>query len=351
MKNIIAIDVASEVSAVCILGRDGRISEECLIPTELKELGKVIDRVRSPKQVVFEEGTQAAWLWSELSHICSDILVCDPRQNRQLSGSSKSDKADAKNLAFLARSCLLKPVWHGGESLRSLREGVRLYATLTQDSTRQKNRLKAVFRSSGLKNGRLSYSASSREEVCQALPLSIQRERVRRIGKILDALEKERSAALKTMVSLARRSPMYRPLRTIDGIGPIFASMFISEVGSAQRFRTRSQLWAYGGLSINTHETSQFEVNKQGQISRRNRAVKTRGLTYCYNRVLKYVFKQAAMTLSRTAWKEPYRQILANSKNANNAQLTLARKLASVMLHIAKTGETYDVAKVFRVAK
>jgi hypothetical protein len=53
------------------------------------------------------------------------------------------------------------------------------------------------------------------------------------------------------------------------------------------------------------------------------------------------------MTLSRTAWKEYYQGLLIRSKNANNAQLTTARKVASVMLNIAKTGEKYDLAKVF----
>jgi transposase len=178
------------------------------------------------------------------------------------------------------------------------------------------------------------------------LPLSIQRERVERLGKVLDELEKQRAAALKTMVKLARGNAMYKPLRTIPGVGPVFASMFISEVGCAERFRTRSQLWAYGGLSITTHESSEFEI-RGNRISRRVRATKTRGLTRSFNRILKYLFKQVAMTLSRTAWKEYYQGLLIRSKNANNAQLTTARKVASVMLNIAKTGEKYDLAKVF----
>lgn len=349
MKNIISIDVASEVSAVCILDQNGRVVREKLVKTEISELSKIIKQIKVPKQVVFEEGTQAAWLWSELSHVCDDIFVCDPRQNVHLSGNKKSDQSDAKNLALRARGGLLTRVWHGGEELRSLRESVRMYQTLVEDCVRHKNRLRAVFRGNGLKNGKAAYQTLSRKEAVKGLPLNIQKERVERLGKVLDELEKQRALALKTMVKLARKSSMYKPLRTISGIGPVFASMFISEVGCPNRFRTRSQLWSYGGLSIATHESSEFEI-RHGKISRRSRAIRTRGLTTSYNRTLKYIFKQAAMTLSRTAWKSQYLALLTRSKNANNAQLTMARKLASVMLNIAKTGEKYDIKKVFKTA-
>ena len=179
------------------------------------------------------------------------------------------------------------------------------------------------------------------------LRLAVQRERVLRLGSVLDEVVVQRAKALKTMTTLARKSKMYKPLRKIDGIGPIFTSMFISEVGDPDRFRTRAQFWSYAGLAIMTYESSEFEL-KNGRIIRKSRAAKTRGLVRTYNRTLKYVLKQAAMILSRTKWSTQYRSLLGRTKNANNAQLALARKLASVMLSIAKTGEQYDIAKVFK---
>ena len=138
MMNIIAIDVASEVSSVCVLSANGRVRLEEGVVTRIPALKKVIKQVPRPRQVVFEEGTQASWLWSELSKFCDDVLVCDPRQNRHLSGQFKSDKNDAKNLAKRAQANLLKRVWHGGQELQALRESVRMYQCLTQESTRLK---------------------------------------------------------------------------------------------------------------------------------------------------------------------------------------------------------------------
>lgn len=347
MMNIIAIDVASEVSSVCVMGNNRRVRMEERIPTRIGTFKELIRGVPRPRQVVFEEGTQAAWLWSELHGVCDDIFVCDPRQNRELSGQFKSDENDARNLALRAQGNLLKRVWHGGQELQSLREAVRMYQCFTEESVRLKNQMRAVFRGCGVAVGQRAYSIKSRKKIVVGLRLAVQRERVLRLGAVLDEVTAQRARALKTMTTLARKNKMYKPLRKIDGIGPIFSSMFISEVGDPFRFRTRAQLWSYAGLAIMTYESSEFEL-KSGRIVRKSRAAKTRGLVRTYNRTLKYVLKQAAMTLSRTKWSTQYRSLLGRTKNSSNAQLTLARKLASVMLYIAKTGEQYDIAKVFK---
>jgi transposase len=344
--NVIGIDVASEVSSVCIIGRNGRVMREERIPTRIGEIRRIIKEVPQPRQVVIEEGTQATWLWSELHQLCDDFLVCDPRQNQELSGQFKSDKNDARNLGLRARGNLLKRVWHSGPEFQSMREAVRTYQTLTEESTRLKNQIRAVFRGRGIKVGKKAYELKSRRVAVRQLKLAIQRERVLQLGAVLDEVAVQRSAALKSLVKYARKNRMYKALRAIDGIGPIFAAMFIAEVGDPHRFRTKAQLWSYAGLAVMTYDTAEFKI-QHGQAVRKARPPRTRGLVRSYNRNLKYVFKQSAMTLSRSKWSAPYQVLLKNSKNANNALLTLARKLAAVMLYIAKTEAKYDVVKVF----
>lgn len=345
--NIIAFDVASEVSAYCILKKNGKIATQDCVITRIGDLKSVIKQVPRPRQVIFEECAQAAWLWSELRSVCDDVVVCDPRQNRAKIGQFKSDKKDALMLAKLAYTKEFKRVWHGGRELQNLKEAVRTYQTLTEQSTRCKNQLRAVFRSCGIAVGQKAYNEKSRKLLIESLPLIAQRDRVESIGKILDLVTEQRTKASRSMVKYSRKQSGYKALRKIDGIGPVFSSMFLSEIGDPFRFRTRQQIWSFSGLAITTDESSEFEV-KNNQIKRKSRAVKTRGLVRSYNRIMKYIAKQAAMNLSRNAWKSQYQQILKNSKNEKNAQLTLARKIICVMWHIAKTGEEYDVGKVFK---
>lgn len=344
MENIIAFDVASEVSCVYAVNRRGKLIFEGSVPTTIPALKAVIKKVPRPRLLVFEEGCQAQWLWSELQPICDDVIVCDPRANHQQ--GQKSDRIDARKLAERARLGALRRVWHGGKELQDLRQAVFSYRCLTVHSTRLKNQIKGVFRSWGVGGGAGAYDAETRAKAIAKIANKASRLRTTRLGSLLDEVSKQRALALRDMIKLARQRPRYSELRTMDGIGPKFAAYLVATLGDARRFRTQRQLWAYSGLAVVTHDTGQYEVEK-GEIRRKKRQVQTRGLVRTYNRTLKYVFKQVAMTLSRTKWQDYYNCLLERSKNANNAQLTLARKVSAIVLHIAKTGEQYDVKKAF----
>ena len=344
MENIIALDVASEVTCVYSANRRGKLIFEGSVPTEIPALREMIRKVPRPRTLVFEEGCQADWLWSELQPLCDDVVVCDPRANRQ--SGQKSDRIDARKLAERARIGTLRRVWHGGKELQDLRQAVFSYRTLTEHTIRLKNQIKAVFRSWGIRGGGGAYEPETRTKAIAGLPTKVSRSRAKRLTELLDVVTVQREAALKEMIKLARQRPRYRELRTIDGIGPKFAAFLVATLGDAQRFRTRKQLWAYAGLAVRTYDSGEYEVS-DGNIHRKKRRAQTRGLVRSYNRTLKYVFKQVAMTLSRTKWKPYYDTLLEHSKNENNVQLTLARKLAAIVLHVAKTGERYDVTKAF----
>jgi len=73
------------------------------------------------------------------------VLVCDPRRNALLKEGNKSDKIDARKLADLLRTGMLRPVYHGEHGLRTLRELGRSYQTISQDLNRVMNRIKALY--------------------------------------------------------------------------------------------------------------------------------------------------------------------------------------------------------------
>jgi hypothetical protein len=74
------------------------------------------------------------------------VLVCDPRRNALLKEGNKSDKIDARKLADLLRTGMLRPVYHGEHGLRTLRKLGRSYQTISQDLNRVMNRIKARYR-------------------------------------------------------------------------------------------------------------------------------------------------------------------------------------------------------------
>ncbi len=73
------------------------------------------------------------------------MLVCNPRRNALLKKGSKNDRVDAGKLTDLLRTGMLRPVYHGENGLRTLRELAGSYQTIRKDLTRVMNRLKAVY--------------------------------------------------------------------------------------------------------------------------------------------------------------------------------------------------------------
>jgi hypothetical protein len=137
MKHIIGIDVGSEVSSVVGMTSAGRVVLETRISTSEKNFKELVKSLKPPRQVVFEECGQAAWLYSVLEPICDDVLVCNPKKNRDLSGNCKNDDRDAYNLAERNR-------------IKKKRKQAR-----TRGLVREYNRtLKYVFKHVGLDLGR-----------------------------------------------------------------------------------------------------------------------------------------------------------------------------------------------------
>ena len=68
-------------------------------------------------------------------------------EERAQKDGNKSDRIDARKLADLLRLDNLKPVYHGENGVRMLRELARSCLTIVKDQTRVMSRLKAVYRS------------------------------------------------------------------------------------------------------------------------------------------------------------------------------------------------------------
>src|SRR5579859_7971615 len=143
----IGLDVHQATISAAVLDSTGKLVMESVLETKAATLLQFVHGLRGSLWVTFEEGTWATWLYDLLKPHVTQILVCDPRKNALLKQGSKSDKIDARKLAELLRLNHLKPVYHGEHGVRTLKELARSYLTITQDLTRVRNRLKALYRS------------------------------------------------------------------------------------------------------------------------------------------------------------------------------------------------------------
>src|ERR1039457_6906749 len=143
----IGMDVHKDAISIAVLNSSGKLVMECIIETKANTILEFVHGLRGSLHLTFEEGTWAAWLYDLLKPHVAKLVVCDPRQNGYLKQGSKSDRIDARKLAELLRSNLLRPVYHGEHGVRTLKELSRSYVAISGDLARVMTRLKAVYRS------------------------------------------------------------------------------------------------------------------------------------------------------------------------------------------------------------
>jgi transposase len=244
--------------------------------------------------VTFEEGTHAAWLYDVLKKTKAAVIVCDPRKNRLLRDGNKSDKVDARKLAQLLRAGLLSPVYHGEHGTRDLKELVRSYEYLVEDSTRVMSRVKALYRSRAIAcSGTDVYKPRQRDAWLAKLSGPGARARAERLYSELGHLAGLRREARKALVAECRRHPASKLLLGVPTLGVVRVAQLIASVVTPHRLRSKRQFWSYCGLAVVTRSSADYHV-EHAHLRRTKKVAATRGLTRSHNRTLKHVFKGGA---------------------------------------------------------
>ena len=159
----IAFDVHQAMTVVSVVNAAGREVNTAILPTQAQALLGFVEGLRGRLHLTLEEGTYSAWLYDLLEGRVGELVVCDPRHNALLKEGSKTDRNDARKLADLLRTGMLRPVYHGSRSVRNLQEMAHSYQALVKDMTRVMNRIKAFYRSRGIDcAGRGVYSPKQR---------------------------------------------------------------------------------------------------------------------------------------------------------------------------------------------
>src|ERR1700719_2040212 len=340
----IGMDVHKESISIAVMNAAGKLVMECVIETKGNMLLQFIDGLRGDVHVTFEEGTWAAWLYDLLKPHVSEVLVCDPRKNALLKAGSKSDRIDARKLAELLRGGQLSPVYHGEHGVRTLKELSRSYLAISGDLARVMTRLKALYRSWAIPcAGKQVYAPRYRSQWLGKISEAGVRRRAELYYQQLDALRALRQQVRRELLAESGKHKASKLLCQIPSIGPIRAALLIAILQTPDRFRTKRQLWAYGGLAIETHSSADHRY-VEGQLRPSKRPVSLRGLNRNHNHELKNIFKGAAIIAATKAgpFQEFYAALVAKGIRPEMARLTLARKIAAIALIVWKKGVCFD---------
>jgi len=340
----IGLDVHQATISVAVRDSAGKLVMEAILETKAETTLQFLRGVRGSLHVTFEEGTWAAWLHDLLKPHVTRVVVCDPRKNALLKVGNKNDRIDARKLSELLYLNKLSPVYHGEQGIRTLRELARSYLTITRDLTRVMSRLKAIYRGWAIPcAGQQVYAPHYRGEWLAKISEAGVRRRAELYYLQFDTLAVLRQGVRRELLAESRKHPATKLLRQIPSIGPIRAALLIALIQTPNRFRTKRQLWAYGGLALRTYTSGEYRF-VSGELKRSKKVLAVRGLNLNHNHDLKNIFKGAATRAAATAgpFQNFYEACVARGMKPHLARLTLARKIAAITLLVWKKGERFD---------
>src|SRR5215813_2311308 len=167
----VALDVDSANIVAGVFDSKGKSMMECCIKTNGTAIRQFFKLLDGTVHVVFEEGTQAGWLYEVIRPLVAEVIVCDPRHNKLLQAGNKGDRIDVNKLGRLLRLGNVRSVYHGDRTIESLKQLVHGYEALVGDTTRVMNRVRAIFRSRGVKCNTTVYNADNRMQWTQKLDI------------------------------------------------------------------------------------------------------------------------------------------------------------------------------------
>ena len=335
-EKYVAFDVHLATITFCILDVLGKILWEGTFANAASTIRDFLGGLHGRIHLTFEQGTLAAWLYDLVKPLVATVIVCNPRYNRVVLCGNKSDRIDARKLAEQLRIGALRPVYQTQQSLRPLKQLVLGYEALVGDSVRTMVRIRALMQGRGVScKGEALYNPAKHDFWLSRITDPGLRFRIQNHFHQLDSLMPLREKTKKQLQLESAKNPQTNSLFRAD---PLRSNRRYCR----NRFRTKRQYWPYCGLAVVNRTTSDYTIIG-GMIRKKNRKNTTRGLNRDYSRILKRVYKSAALQATTHKLFAPlYKSLLQNNLKPEMARLTLARKIASISLTLWKKEQKFN---------
>jgi len=227
----LALDVHQAAIVASVRDETGAVRMRATVATVARAILGLVKGLGARVHVVFEEGTQAQWLHDLLVPHAERVVVCNVRGKGEM--DNKNDRLDADGLSERLRLGVLKTVYHGSPGLATLKELVRCYTNLVDDSTRVMLRLKALYRGRAIStSGEAVYRPSQRKVWLAKLKATGARTRAASLLAQLDVLLGLRRKCRAAMIAEARRQPGWKILSTMPFFGPVRVAIILAVIAT-----------------------------------------------------------------------------------------------------------------------
>lgn len=330
----IGLDIHKRTVVWCEKRADGKVISSGTFRTDRPSVLAWAMERRTPWIGGMEATLFTGHLYETLEPFSVEMQVGHPMRIKAITAAKhKNDQKDAATLADLLRTQLFPRCHTVCPEVRELRRLLRYRNFLVREAVRMKTKTTGLLMEVGaVYDGSRIHRERYFNELLDTLddvpPSVIDLLKTTRNG--LEMFQEAQARLIKALLNHAHLCERVERLMTIDGVGPVTALTWALEIDKPERFSNLKRVISYCGLCSGQNESA--GKNKNGPLSKQR------------NPHLQTVLIEAAKLAPR--WNDSLALVhaaeLERSGNRNRATCAVARKLATYLMAVDKSGQPWE---------
>lgn len=320
----VGIDLHKERAWYCVFNAEGRQVSHGSLPANPESFKKFFAELPQP----FKMSVEATYNWYYVIDIAeeyaAEVNLADSYQVKAFAKRhKKTDKIDARLIAWLLHRGDLPTVAIPDREMRKKREVLRYRMRVVTDKTRNIVQLKALLDKVGQQGTGNFNTVKRRDEIRRMSVPEPYGEIVRRYLARIDQLCEEVKDLNTMIMLLAKKDDDVVSIMSIPGFDYFSALLIKAEIFDIKRFRSFSRLCAYSGLAPRVHGSGGHYYHGPLNTNRRKH--------------LQWILLENAWhTMRKIPRLEQKYKALKKRKGSNTAKVAVARDVLKIIYKVLK---------------
>jgi transposase len=334
MSVYVGIDVHKRFCQAALMDEDGTILHELKFENTMEGASCLVNLARSvnPHVKAVLEPSVNYWLkiYDKLEDEGVEVKLSNPSRTKAIAEARvKTDKLDAKTLAYLLRGDLVAESYVPNKKNRERRSLIRHRASLLKMRVEVKNRIHALLDKHDLTYAFTDLFGKEGLEWLRTLTLpSIDQQILQSNLQILETLNTETRNADIQIAKDAVTEDQAKLLMTMPGVDYYAAMILLSEIGDVKRFASPEKLASWVGLAPQVHQSG--DTQWTGHITKKG------------GKRARWILTQCAQSARQhdPRMREFYERV-ERKHGSSKAIVAVARKMLAIMHVMLTRNEPY----------
>jgi len=334
MAVYVGIDVHKHYCQAALMSEQGQVTHELKFENTTKGASDLLTLAKSvdPQIKAVLEPSANFWIriYDKLEREGVEVKLSNPLRTKAIAEARmKTDRIDAKTLAYLLRGDLVAESYVPTRKNRERRALIRHRASLIQMRVDIKNRIHALLDKHELTHAYTDLFGKESMEWLRSLQLpSPDREILQSSLRVTETLTEQIREMDIQVAKDATSEEKAKLLMTMPGVDYYAAMVLLSEIGDVHRFSSDEKLVSWVGLAPQVHQSG--ETNWTGHITRKG------------SKRARWILGQCAQSARQhdPRMREFYERI-EQKHGSQKAVVAVARKMLAIMYVMLIRNEPY----------